>query len=156
MEESSTEAYCLDNKLTHLLKLPLNWIQEWSPVCQSPIPYEIILAHPPLLTLLTLSFPLKELGYWWSSFYLDGFTFHHAECGLANERYSPNPFSLGQNRWSIAKFREVWRHPFYKGSKLEVCQVQLTDLSPNTGYRVFLGVKEFRAWTLPAKRWLLI
>ena len=47
---------------------------------------------------------------------------------------------------------EVKRHSFYRDSKLEVCQVLLRGLSPNTGYRVFLGDKEFRARTLPAKR----
>ena len=47
---------------------------------------------------------------------------------------------------------KVQRHSFYKGSKLEVCKVQLRGLNPNTGYRIFLGDNEFRIITLSAKR----
>ena len=65
---------------------------------------------------------------------------------------APTLFLWGKTDDQLPSSAEVRRHPFYKGSKLEVCQVQLTELSPNTGYRVFLGDKEFRARTLPTKR----
>ena len=64
----------------------------------------------------------------------------------------PTLFLWGQADQKDTQSAEVQRHSFYKGSGLEVCQVQLTGLYPNTGYRVFLGDKEFRARTLPAKR----
>jgi hypothetical protein len=64
----------------------------------------------------------------------------------------PTLFLWGKTDDQSPSSMEVQRHSFYKGSGLEVCQVQLTGLSPNTGYRVFLGDKEFRARTLPAKR----
>ena len=64
----------------------------------------------------------------------------------------PTLFLWGQADQKGTQSTNVKRHSFYKGSGLEVCQVQLTGLSPNTGYRVFLGDKEFRARTLPSKR----
>ena len=64
----------------------------------------------------------------------------------------PTLFLWGKTDDQFPSSAEVNRHSFYKGSGLEVCQVQLTGLSPDTGYRVFLGDKEFRAQTLPAKR----
>lgn len=64
----------------------------------------------------------------------------------------PTLFLWGKTDDQSPSSTEVKRHSFNKGSKLEVCQVQLTGLSPDTGYRIFLGDKEFRARTLPAKR----
>ena len=64
----------------------------------------------------------------------------------------PTLFLWGQADQKNTQSTKVKRHSFYKGSGLEVCQVQLTGLSPDTGYRVFLGDKEFRARTLSAKR----
>ena len=64
----------------------------------------------------------------------------------------PTLFLWGQADQKDTQSTNVKRHPFYKGSGLEVCQVQLTGLSPNIGYRIFLGDKEFRARTLPSKR----
>ena len=61
----------------------------------------------------------------------------------------PTLFLWGQADQKDTQSTNVKRHSFYKGSGLEVCQVQLTGLSPNTGYRIFLGDKEFRARTLP-------
>ena len=42
--------------------------------------------------------------------------------------------------------------PSLKNADVEVCQVQLTGLQPDTIYCVKLGKKEFKARTLPAKR----
>ena len=42
--------------------------------------------------------------------------------------------------------------PSLKNADVEVCQVQLTGLAPDTVYCVKLGKKEFKARTLPAKR----
>ncbi|MDA7823726.1 metallophosphoesterase [Opitutales bacterium] len=42
--------------------------------------------------------------------------------------------------------------PSLKNADVEVCQVQLTGLQPDTIYCVKLGKKEFKASTLPAKR----
>jgi hypothetical protein len=64
----------------------------------------------------------------------------------------PTLFLWGKADQKDTQSAQVQRHSFYKGSGLEVCQVQLTGLNPNTGYRIFLGDKEFRARTLPAKR----
>ena len=64
----------------------------------------------------------------------------------------PTVFLWGKTDDQSPSSAKVARHSFYKGSKLEVCQVQLTGLCPNKGYRVFLGDKEFRARTLPVKR----
>ena len=64
----------------------------------------------------------------------------------------PTLFLWGQADQKDTQSAEVQRHSFYKGSGLEVCQVQLAGLTPDTGYRIFLGDKEFRARTLPAKR----
>ena len=64
----------------------------------------------------------------------------------------PTLFLWGKTDDKVPGAAEVKRHSFYKGSGLEVCQVQLTGLSPDAGSRVFLGDKEFRARTLPAKR----
>ena len=64
----------------------------------------------------------------------------------------PTLFLWGQAEQKDTQSTKVKRHSFYKGSGLEVCQVQLTGLTPDTGYRVFLGDKEFRARTLPVKR----
>ena len=64
----------------------------------------------------------------------------------------PTLFLWGKTDDQFPSSAEVQRHSFYKGSGLEVCQVKLAGLTPDTGYRVFLGDKEFRARTLPAKR----
>ena len=42
--------------------------------------------------------------------------------------------------------------PSLKNADVEVCQVQLTGLEPDTVYWLKLGKKEFKARTLPAKR----
>ena len=64
----------------------------------------------------------------------------------------PTLFLWGQADQKDTQSAKVKRHSFYKGSGLQVCQVQLTGLNPDTGYRVFLGDKEFRARTLSIKR----
>ena len=91
------------------------------------------------------------------------------------EEDEPTRFSWGKEGEKIERSTQVSRHSFYgmifslwgiasdiknirlsfpslKNADVEVCQVQLTGLSPDTVYCVKLGKKEFKARTLPAKR----